>query len=113
VVQAQVDAVRVGRVDQAYALFSTGYQAGVSLPMFRRWVRRQARLGKVQKLDFWGRSVWGQTAVLWGSFRDDLGHSYPVRYLLVREKGSWRVDGFHLEAEIPDPYPTNTRFIQI
>ena len=113
VVRAQVEAIRVGKVEAAYALFSSGYQAGVSLPMFRRWLRRQGRLGKVQKLQFWGRSVWGETAVLWGSFQDDLGHSYPVRYLLIRERGSWRIDGFHLSAEIPDAYPNTVRFLHI
>lgn len=113
VVEAQVEAIRIGKVEEAYTFFSTEYQAGVSLPMFRRWLRRQRPLGKVQRLQFWGRSVWGDTAVLWGSFQDDLGHSYPVRYLLIRENGSWRIDGFHLSAEIPDPYPNTTRFIQI
>ena len=112
-VQTQVEEIRVGKVEEAYALFSSGYQAGVSLPMFRRWLRHQGRLDKAHKLQFWGRSVWGRTAVLWGSFQDDLGHTYPVRYLLIREKGSWRIDGFHVSAEIPDSFPGAVRFIQI
>ena len=113
VVQAQMDDLRVGKIDEAYALFSAEYQAGVSLPMFRRYLRHQNGLAKTRELQFWGRSVWGETALLWGSFRDDLGHSYPVRYLLVREKGSWRIDGFHLAAEAPGREPGAVRFIQI
>ena len=113
VVQAQVEAIRQGKVEEAYALFSREYQEGMSLPMFRRWLRRQRRLSNVQHLDFWGRSVWGQTALLWGSFEDELGHSYPVRYLLVRENGGWRIDRFHLSAEIPDPAPQRERFVTI
>jgi hypothetical protein len=112
VVQAQVEAIRGGKVEQAYTLFSSQYQAGVSLPMFRRWLR-QGHFGKMNKLQFWGRSVWGTTAVLWGSFQDDLGHTYPVRYLLIREKGAWRIDGFHLSGEIPDSIPETARFIEI
>lgn len=113
VVQAQVEAMRQGKVEDAYALFSREYQAGMSLPMFRRWLRRQRRLSNVQHLEFWGRSVWGQTALLWGSFEDELGHNYPVRYLLVREKGGWRIDRFQLSAEIPDPAPQRERFVAI
>ena len=113
VVQSQVEDIRGGKVEQAYALFSSGYQAGVSLPMFRRWLISQGHLGKVQKLQFWGRSVWGETAVLWGNFQDDLGHSYPVRYLLIRENGFWRIDGFHVSGKIPDPFQNTTRLLQI
>jgi hypothetical protein len=112
-VQAQVQDLRVGRVEEAYSLFSTSYRAGVSLPMFRRWLRHEERLGKAQNLEFWGRSVWGETAVLWGSFQDDLGHSVPVRYLLVREKGAWKIDGFHLSSRHADSSPDTVHFIQI
>ena len=113
VVRTQMDAIRNGKVEQAYALFSQDYQAGVSLPMFRRWLRREARLTKVEQIQFWGRSVWRSTAVLWGSFQDELGHSYPVRYLLIRENGYWRIDSFHLSAEAPDPIPEYERFLYI
>jgi hypothetical protein len=81
--------------------------------MFRRWLRRQTRLTTVQNLQFWGRSVWGGTAVLWGRFEDDLGHRYPVRYLLVQESGAWRIDRFQLAAESPDPTTPSQRLIEI
>ncbi|MBI4464807.1 MAG: hypothetical protein HY647_08905 [Acidobacteria bacterium] len=113
VVEVQVEAMRVGKVEEAYTLFSSGYQAEVPLPMFRRWLQRQRQMGKMQRPQFWGRSVWGQTAVLWGSFQDDLGHSYPAHYLLIRENGSWRIDSFHFAAEIRDSPPSTIRFIQI
>ena len=112
VVEAQVRAIRGGKVEEAYSLFSSSYQSAHTLPMFRRDLRRREPLDRVQKLEFWGRSVWGETAVLWGSFQDDLGHSYPVRYLLVKENGSWRVDNFHLSADIPDSVRSTVRFIQ-
>ncbi len=113
VVRAQMDDIQGGKVEEAYALFSTTYQAGVSLPMFRRWVRHQGRFSKAKNIQLWGRSVWGETAMLWGSFQDDLGHNYPVKYLLVRENGSWRIDGFHLAAEVPDTSPNTIRVIEI
>jgi hypothetical protein len=112
VVEAQVRAIRGGKVEEAYSLFSSSYQSAHTLPMFRRDLRRREPLDRVQKLEFWGRSVWGQTAVLWGNFQDDLGHNYPVRYLLVKENGAWRVDNFHLSADIPDSVRATVRFIQ-
>lgn len=113
VVEAQLHAIRAGNVEEAYGLFSRGYQAATSLPMFRRWLRRQQRLATVQNLQFWGRSVWGNTALLWGRFEDDLGHRYPVRYLLVREGGAWRIDRFQLSSEVPDSPPQSQRLVQI
>lgn len=114
VVQAQMQAIREGKVEQAYAFFSSEYQAGMTLPMFRRWLRRQGRLAHVRYLQFWGRSVWGGIALLRGSFQDDLGNRYPVRYLLIRENGSWRVYDFQLSAEeTPDSKPNQERLLHI
>ena len=113
VVEAQIEAIRAGHVEEAYDLFSRSYQRGTSLPMFRRWLRRQGGLTNVQNLQFWGRSVWGRTALLWGRFEDDLGHRYPVRYLLVQEGGTWRIDRFQLASELPDPPPRSERLIEI
>ncbi len=113
VVEAQVQAIRAGNVEEAYELFSRSYQRGTSLPMFRRWLNRQGGLANVQNLQFWGRSVWGRTALLWGRFEDDLGHRYPVRYLLVQEGGAWRIERFQLASELPDPPPRSERLIGI
>lgn len=113
VVEAQLQAIRSGNVEEAYGLFSRSYQAATSLPMFRRWLRRQTRLANVQNLQFWGRSAWGNTALLWGRFEDNLGHRYPVRYLLVREGGAWRIERFQLSSEVPDPPPQRQRLAEI
>ncbi|MBI2817277.1 MAG: DUF4864 domain-containing protein [Acidobacteria bacterium] len=113
VVQAQIEDLRGGKVEEAYALFSRSYRAGVSLAAFRGWVERQERLIKAQRVEFWGRSVWGETATLWGTFHDDLGHSYPVRYVLIRENGSWRVDGLRLAPEVSETPSSTVRIIQI
>ncbi len=113
VVEAQIEAIRGGQVEEAYELFSRRYRRATSLPMFRRWLRRQEGLANLQHLQFWGRSVWGQTALLWGRFEDELGHRYPVRYLLVREGGTWRIERFQLATERPDPPPRSERLIGI
>ena len=113
VVKAQVQAIHDGKIEQAYALFSNGYQAEMTLPMFRRWLRRQERLTNVRSLEFWGRSVWGTTAILWGHFEDDLGHSFAVRYVLVQENGDWRIDRLQLSAELPNPPRERQRFVHI
>jgi hypothetical protein len=113
VVRAQVEAIRKGKVEAAYAFFSRSYRSEMSLSMFRRWLRRQEHLAGAHNLQIWGRSVWGGTAVLWGSFQDDLGHSYPVRYLMIRENGSWRVNSVQLPAGIQESPPHVERFLYI
>ncbi|MBI4458765.1 MAG: hypothetical protein HY648_01735 [Acidobacteria bacterium] len=114
VAQEQIELIRNGKVEQAYALFSREYQAGTTLPMFRRWLRRQGRLSHVRYLRFWGRSVWGRTVLLRGNFQDDLGNRYPVRYVVIRENGSWRVRYLQLPvAETPDSQPSPERLLYI
>ena len=44
IVRAQATAIREGQVERAYDLFSDEYRAAMSLPMFRRWLRRQPPL---------------------------------------------------------------------
>jgi len=110
VVQEQAEAIREGRVERAYELFSSEYREGMSLSMFRRWLRRQDRLSGMQELRIWGRMVSRGTATLWGSFDDDLGQSYPVRYMLIREGGDWRIDSFQLRGVAPESLPNTQRF---
>ncbi|MBI3934504.1 MAG: hypothetical protein HY316_07400 [Acidobacteria bacterium] len=110
IVRAQAAAIREGQVERAYDLFSDDYRATMSLPMFRRWLRRQPPLGDIQNLRIWGRSVLWGTAILWGSFQDEVGHSYPVRYSLVRENGDWRIESFQVRADVPEPLPNSERF---
>jgi Domain of unknown function (DUF4864) len=110
IVRAQATAIHDGKLDSAYDLFSDDYRASMSLQMFRRWLRRQPSLAAIQNVRIWGRSVWRGTAILWGSFQDDLGHSYPVRYSLIRENGDWRIDGFQVRADVPETLPNTQQF---
>ena len=110
VVREQAEAIREGRVEKAYELLSSEYREGMSLAMFRRWLRRQDHLSDMQELRIWGRLVSRGTATLWGSFDDDLGHSYPVRYILIREDGDWRIDSFQLRGVAPESLPNTQRF---
>jgi hypothetical protein len=110
IVRQQASEIRAGKLDQAYGLFSSEYRSGVTLPMFRRWLHRQPTFSAVQDLHIWGRSVWRGTAVLWGSFQDDLGHSYPVRYSLVKEDGGWRIDSLEVREDIPESLSNTERF---
>jgi hypothetical protein len=110
IVRAQAAAIREGKLESAYGLFSHDYRASMTLPMFRRWLRHQPPLAGIQNLQIWGRSVWGGTAILWGSFQDDLGHNYPVRYSLVRENGDWRIDSFEVRGDVPETLPNTDHF---
>ena len=112
-VRQQVTALREGNVEKAYQMFSEEYRAGMTLPMFRRWFRRQPSLATIQDVRIWRRSVRGGSVDLWGSFEDGGGHTYPVRYSLIRENGDWRVDSMQMQAVVPESLPKSERFLYI
>lgn len=101
VVQAQLQAIHNGELVKAYGFFSNEYREETSLPVFRRWVRSQQRLTRIDGVQFWSRSVWGGVALLRGSFQDGFGRRYPVRYLLIRQDGEWRIHQFQLAPDMP------------
>jgi hypothetical protein len=85
----------------------------MTLPMFRRWLRRQQPLAEIRDLRIWRRSVRGGTVDLWGSLEDGLGHVFPVRYSLIRENGDWRVDSMQVQSAVPESLPNAQRFLYI
>ena len=110
VVREQATEIRAGKLDQAYGLFSSDFRSSMTLPMFRRWLHRQPALSSIQNLHIWGRWAGSGTVTLSGSFQDDLGHSYPVRYSLIRENGDWRIDSVQVREEVPESLSNTERF---
>jgi hypothetical protein len=110
VVRQQALEIRAGKLDQAYERFSSEYRSAMTLPMFRRWLRRQPAVAGIQNLHIWGRWAGRGIATLSGSFQDDFGHSYPVRYSLIWENGNWRIDSFQVPEEVPESLPNIERF---
>jgi hypothetical protein len=110
VVRQQATEIRAGKLDQAYELFSSDYRSSITLPMFRRWLHRQPALSSIQNLHIWGRWAGSGIVTLSGSFQDDFGHSYPVRYSLIRENGDWRIDSVQVREEVPESLPNIERF---
>ena len=92
IVEKQVAAIRDGRIDDAYQLFSESYRAENSLPMFRAWVARHDEFSRAQDMRIWSRSMRSERAVLWGVVQDFRGQGYPVRFRMIREGGAWRID---------------------
>jgi hypothetical protein len=112
-VRAHANAILQGQVESAYALFSSNYQAGTTLSMFRRWLRQQDPLSGNHNLRIWNRSVGRRRAILLGSFQDIRGRSYPVVYRLIRENGDWRIDSLQLSDSSSDSLPEEERFLYI
>ena len=110
VVREQASEIRAGKLDQAYGLFSSDFRSSMTLPMFRRWLRRQPALSSIQSLHIWWRQAGSGTVTLAGSFQDDLGHSYPVRYSVIRENGDWRIDSVQVREEAPESLSNTERF---
>ncbi len=112
-VRAHADAIRQGQVERAYALFSSDYQAGTTLSMFRRWLVQQDSLSGNHDLRIWDRSVGRRRAILLGSFESTRGRSYPIVYRLIRENGDWRIDSLQLRDSASDSLPEAERFLYI
>ena len=92
IVEQQAAAIRDGRLDDAYALFSESYRAENSIGSFRAWVERHEEFTRAQDMRIWSRSMRDERAVLWGVVQDYQGQGYPVRYRMIREAGQWRID---------------------
>jgi hypothetical protein len=92
IVEQQAAAIRDGRIDDAYNLFSETYRAENSMGMFRAWVARHEEFSKAQDMRIWSRTMRNERAVLWGVVQDYQGQGFPVRYRMVRERGEWRID---------------------
>jgi hypothetical protein len=92
IVEKQAAAIRDGRIDEAYQLFSASYRAENSLSVFHAWVDRHAEFSRAQDMRIWSRSMRNERAVLWGVVQDYQGQGFPIRYRMVREGGEWRID---------------------
>ena len=110
VVREQATEIRAGKLDQAYGLFSSDFRSSMTLPMFRRWLHRQPALSSIQNLHLWWRNAGSGIVTLAGSFQDDFGHSYPVRYSVIRENGDWRIDSVQVREEVPESLSNTERF---
>ena len=91
VVRAQLEEVKSGRMEAAYAKLSASYQAQVSLEEFEQLVEQHPAMKDNADSTFLHRNVSGDTARLAGYLVSSSGVREPVAYELVDEGGEWKI----------------------
>jgi hypothetical protein len=91
VVRAQLEDVKAGRMDEAYAKLSASYQAQVSRGEFELFVEQHPGMKDNSDSTFLHRNVSGDTARIAGYLTSSTGIREPVAYGLVSEGGEWRI----------------------
>jgi hypothetical protein len=89
---AQLEDLRKGDLDAAYARCSESYRAQVSAPDFLAFVAEHPALAENAEASFPSTSVQNEVAELGGVLTSRSGQREPVRYRLVKEAGEWKVD---------------------
>jgi hypothetical protein len=89
--QAQLEDLRKGDLDTAYARCSESYRSQVGVPEFRAFVAEHPGLAENAEASFASTSVQNDTAELGGVLTARSGQRERVAYRLVKEGGDWKV----------------------
>lgn len=96
-VRTQLEEMRRGDLDAAYARLSDGYRAELSKSAFADFVKNHATLHDHAESTFWNRSRINDEMRLQGTLTARSGTKEQVSYLLVRERGEWKVARIRFE----------------
>jgi len=99
VVRRQLQELKGGDIDGAYARLSGSAQARMSRPAFEAFVGRHPGLRENTDSTFWSRSVKNDTATLSGLLTSASGTRERVTYELVKEGGTWKVSRIEVEGD--------------
>ncbi len=97
VVRTQLDELRKGDLDAAHARLSEGYRAELSRSAFADFVQRHPGLHDNAESTFWSRSLVNDELRLSGTLTARSGAKERVSYLVVRERGEWKVARIRFE----------------
>jgi hypothetical protein len=98
-VRSQLQELKGGDIDGAYARLSGSAQARMSRPAFEAFVARHPGLRENTDSTFWSRSVKNDTATLSGLLSSASGTRERVTYELVKEGGTWKVSNIEVEGD--------------
>jgi hypothetical protein len=101
VAKAQLEDLRAGRLDAAYARFSEEYRTNVSREAFAAFVDRHPALKDPADSTFLSRNVTNNRAQISGTLEAGSGVSEPVTYRLVRQGGHWVVEDMEVDGDRP------------
>jgi FHA domain/Domain of unknown function (DUF4864) len=97
--RGQLQELKRGDIDAAYARLSSSAQAQMPRPAFEAFVSRHPGLRENTDSTFWSRSVKNDTATLSGLLTSASGTRERVTYELVKEGGTWKISGIDVEGD--------------
>jgi hypothetical protein len=101
--KAQLEDLRGGRLDAAYARFSEEYRGNVSREAFAAFVQRHPALKDPADSTFLSRNVSNDRAQISGTLKAGSGASETVAYRLVRQGGQWVIEDIEVDGDRPTP----------
>jgi hypothetical protein len=96
-VRAQLEEIRRGDVDAAYARLSEAHRAQTSRADFAQLIERHPALRDNADASFWNRSLVNDEMKLRGTLTARSGAKEGVAYVLVRERGEWKIAGIRFD----------------
>ncbi|MBU1348683.1 DUF4864 domain-containing protein [Patescibacteria group bacterium] len=90
-VEAELELLKSGPVQEAYEALATGFRETVPQSDFERFLATYPSFTKNQKVSFSSRDVSGDESTLRGTLTDTDGGVTPVQIRLVKENGAWRI----------------------
>jgi len=98
-VKAELDEIKAGHLDRAYAALSPTYQAQIPFRDFERFVSRHPGLRDNADSTFFSRSVNNNNASISGTLTPTSGKVEAVTFRLTREDGTWKITAIEFEGE--------------
>lgn len=95
-IKDQLAALKVGDFIKAYSYTSKDFQNATSLSDFQDFVNHYPAIKNNDKASFSEREIKNDTGRVRGTLYSTDGAATPIEYLLVKEKGSWKILGIQV-----------------
>ncbi len=99
VVESQLQELRDGKLDAAYARLSAAHQARLSREAFAQLVAKHPALSDNASVSFFNRSLNNDQMHLGGTLVARSGAKERVEFELLRESGAWKVTAIRFPDE--------------
>ncbi|MFA6303784.1 MAG: DUF4864 domain-containing protein [Legionella sp.] len=94
-IKNQLSAIQNGTIQKAYFLYtSKGFQHEVSMDKFKQIINQYPSLKDNESASFTSREIKDNKGVVIGTLKSKKGVSTPIKYLLIKEEGQWKIVGF-------------------
>lgn len=99
-IQKQLSAIQNGTIQKAYFLYtSKGFQKEVSMDKFEQVINQYPSLKNNESASFTSRQIKDNKGVVIGTLKSKEGVSTPIKYLLIKEDGQWKIVGFSVNPK--------------